>query len=788
MRGSHSGLTVLRAILAALAGLLIGYLAVLAAWPSVRETMPTWLQWLGRPNSAVTIAVISLVLIALAATLARPGHDRRTGAPVLIVVGLALTSAVLGVASYWRCQDDTHPDFFTPLIWTAGLVKGGDPARSLDSGACPDPLPVALDIAQLCALAAVFLSVIGVAVALFRSRLDRLRVYFARSVTAVVDLDDDASSMLAAIADTTQGRGPLVVVASDPDVPCVRTARNRGARILTADLSRPESLAALPIWRKLDRLYLLAPDPSTNVARLRTVTAALPGSARRIPLTVRIDDPWQAAAWRDEHLGGSDTHWAPDAVGRYEVTARRLLDEIIGERRVQRILVCGMSRLALALCADMSQRLLEQDYHPQPGGSLPRLTLVGPDAEEYLADHEHAREQSGCRPEQSGIGAVPDRPTVAVLTRYLTAHPNTAVILTDDAGLDGTTGTRLAARFPATPIYAYEPGAGTGADRPPVFGQLRTYRLSMNMAAGQAQDAWERAARLIHDRYVAENGGQTAAAVPWERLDEFYRGSNRRQVRNALRMVEEIGGHTWNTWGYPPDGLSTARLRGMEPLDALRCLGFDETTAVAMARAEHEDWCSYYRAAGWRYGEVRKDAAKIHDKLIDFDNVQSDPARLRAALASLVATLTKLRELGYRSRPASDSLDWQQFRRTGEVVAQRRDQPWSWTTSSGHTLRAAAGDWFVDDGLGGEHSVRDDIFRATHEHIGGDRWRRTGTVDARPARAGEVVDTLEGPATAVEGDWVVRGDAGECWPVPADTFAERYESVSPARPAGPDTR
>ena len=94
----------------------------------------------------------------------------------------------------------------------------------------------------------------------------------------------------------------------------------------------------------------------------------------------------------------------------------------------------------------------------------------------------------------------------------------------------------------------------------------------------------------------------------------------------------------------------------------------------------------------------------------------------------------------------------------------------------------------MDDGLGGEHSVRDDIFRATHEHIGGDRWRRTGTVEARPARAGEVVDTLEGPATAVEGDWVVRGDAGECWPVPADTFAERYESVSPARPAGPDTR
>ena len=46
---------------------------------------------------------------------------------------------------------------------------------------------------------------------------------------------------------------------------------------------------------------------------------------------------------------------------------------------------------------------------------------------------------------------------------------------------------------------------------------------------------------------------------------------------------------------------------------------------------------------------------------------------------------------------------------------------------------------------------------------------------ARPARGGEVVDTLEGAVTAAEGDWVVRGEQGEQWPVPADAFARRYE-------------
>ena len=42
-------------------------------------------------------------------------------------------------------------------------------------------------------------------------------------------------------------------------------------------------------------------------------------------------------------------------------------------------------------------------------------------------------------------------------------------------------------------------------------------------------------------------------------------------------------------------------------------------------------------------------------------------------------------------------------------------------------------------------------------------------------------NTLEGPATAFEGDWVVRGADGEEWPVPAREFAERY--AEPDAPA-----
>ena len=121
---------------------------------------------------------------------------------------------------------------------------------------------------------------------------------------------------------------------------------------------------------------------------------------------------------------------------------------------------------------------------------------------------------------------------------------------------------------------------------------------------------------------------------------------------------------------------------------------------------------------------------------------------------------------------------WQRFERAGEVIAEQICRPWSWTTESGDVMSAEPGDWKLRTGSdGAPWSVRDDIFRSSYRHITGNRWRRTGSVLARPAVDGEVIDTLEGPVTATAGDWVVRGDAAEQWPVGAAEFAERYRRI-----------
>ncbi|WP_235674442.1 hypothetical protein [Mycolicibacterium pulveris] len=782
---STVGVAAVRAV-SVIALLLLGYLVALALGPQLRDPAPAWLQWFGRPGSWQTIALVVAVLVLLGILVVRAQGVRRPGAPVAIVAGLALISAVLGLASYWDCHDDEHPRFFRPLMFTASVVKGGTGDQSLSGQTCPSPTPVALEIARLSALAAIFLSVVGVAAALFRSRMDRLRVYFARSITAVVDVDDDTLSMVSAVARTMDPRATLVLITTSLDHPCVPEARNHGARVVAVDFDRPDTLRSLSLWRKLDRLYLLSADPSSNLLRLKVIADRLAEVSRkqRLPLIVRIDDPWQAEAWRATHFGGSDTRWAADAVGKYEVTARRLLDRIISTDGVGRVLICGTSRLTLALCSNMAQRQLERDYYAAPDEDpLPRLVLVAENAEAYEQDYAMSRRRLGVSASSMQIQTVAEKPSVPVLASLLADKDagGTAVILVDRDGsttssIDTTTGTRLAARFPTTPIYAWDASAQVTEDRLSLIGKLRTYRLSMDLPEGQAQDAWERAARLIHDRYAAESGHRSAGTRPWAELDEFYRESNRRQVRNALWMVEQIGGHTWNAWNDTSDKAETPNLRGLPPLDQLRLLGFERDEAIAMARAEHEDWCRYYRASGWRYGPTRDDARKIHDKLVDWASIEADPDLLNAALGSLAATLSKLRELGYRSRPARDRHEWQRFRRIGHVVAEQRDVAWTWKTTSGETMRAEAGDWAVRDVDGGEYwSVRDDIFRATYQHVEGDRWQRRGTVRARRAEDGETVATLEGSVRPASGDWVVRGDQGEQWVVPGEQFTRRYD-------------
>jgi hypothetical protein len=764
----------------------IGWLVVVTFSPALRDEVPTWLAWYGTPGSVPTIVLVFVVTAAVCTTAARSGGRRRlVGAPVTVIAVLIGIGTVLGLSAYWTCHDVSHPAFFTPLLATAQLLKGDMSEFTINGNACPIPSPAALEVARLAAIAALLTGLISVVAGVFRNQVDKLRASVADSVTVIVGVDDETQPMISRAAQTLDRRSTLVVLTNTDDNG-VQQARRRGARVVVTDITTPSVLVSLRLWRNLERLYLMASDPAMNMLWLDLIGDRLAevGHRDRVPLVVRIDDPWMAEAWRAQQFGGSDTRWAADVVGKYRATAQRLLERILAGGSVERIFLCGTTQLTLALCADLTRRAVERDFYTPPGTPpLPAFTLVGTGAAEYLRDHEFHRTQSALGTGGPQVDAVTEAATVPTMLRLLDgADPvTTAVILVDT---DAAAGTRLAARFPQLPIYAPDLNTGTAEDEIRILGSLQSYSLVLGVDGGadRVQDAWERAATLIHERYVSTvdpEAPRSAAAVPWAQLNEFYQGSNRRTVRNMLWMVEQIAGHTWNTWGSGGSHRLTGHdVTGLAPSDQLAAMGFDHDVSLDMAKAEHEDWCSYYQRNGWKYGPTRDDTHRIHDKLVAWSEVESRPELLESSVRSLAATLWSLRQLGYRSRPL-----WRRFKRVGTVAADQRSDPFTWTSDTGHTMQADAGDWAVREG-DKVWSVRDNIFRSSYEDAGDGRWRRRGYVQARPARAGEVVDTLEGPTTAAEGDWIVKGADGEVWPINRAEFARRYAEVDHAEKRG----
>lgn len=109
---------------------------------------------------------------------------------------------------------------------------------------------------------------------------------------------------------------------------------------------------------------------------------------------------------------------------------------------------------------------------------------------------------------------------------------------------------------------------------------------------------------------------------------------------------------------------------------------------------------------------------------------------------------------------------WREYKRCGEVHAERLTAPVEWTVSSGATLRAEPGDWRVWEGDPlAFWTVKDSSFRNTYEQINCDRYRRVGTVQVRESVPGRKLRTQEGIDVEVEGYYIVRDNSGAEWQV-----------------------
>jgi hypothetical protein len=383
------------------------------------------------------------------------------------------------------------------------------------------------------------------------------------------------------------------------------------------------------------------------------------------------------------------------------------------------------------------------------------VVVLDPGADALVEQHEFSQRRfgntSGLRISATNVG-----PTSASVAKAVAGAAAPGILFTDEP--DEQT-QRLAAMLGAeSPAWLVDSRRAEveGLGREPLLARVYAYGSTLD-AGGRPVGNWERIARLGHERFVRQHPDPTIPSrKPWDALAPFYRASNVRQVLSTLTNAIAVG----RSWGAGPL-LDTAASAGMPSDEQLE----------QMARLEHESWSAHLRDNGWRYGDGRDDANRRHPDLRPWDELDDEArAKTREGVRS---SLELLATLGYRSFD-DEAAAWHTVHRHGVVWARRRDEPWEWTTASGQTLHGAAGDWEVFDKRGTAHSVAPDAFASSHRHLDGDRYERIGSVQARPAREGERVETLEGPLTAKAGEWVVRGDLGEEWVITPDRLRAGY--------------
>ncbi|MFT4225217.1 hypothetical protein [Micropruina sp.] len=734
---------------------LAGGLALLTALRALGLDGPQWYLWLTDPRQPFVPAVFLGSIVAAAALYGRSRNAAGRVVGVISVSAFAVAAVLLGLVSYLHCSTD-GPPFFDQLIWVLS-GNGADPWGSAPG--CPVQPPLAHHLARLCALWGALASVLGVVAAMLRRQLDRWLAARADRAIVVLGASEQAAAMVRAVAADRSPSTALLVVDHTGDEAFAATVRSMGGRVVAAEGVDADLLRSLLTRRgriAVETVQIIeerVPEALSTFAQIaKVLDGAEPNPALVSRVQLRIDDPWAAENWR-RTVTGTDRTWLADALSATEQTARALVARL-DRVQAERLVLAGRGDLAAAVLAELARaerqrRVLRVD---RTAARL-QVTVVDEGAAEFVAEHTAQQARFGNDPGLAEVKVVARPATDAVLIAEAAGELNTVLVIADD-GPELNRPTRLAGQLPRVTILAVDPASSEFPDQP-LVGRLTSFGVGLLSGDEPPEDHWTRIARLLHAAYLGQLGdavGSRPSSRPWAELPTFYRQSNLRQVHTLLTGVAQLG-RTWAAEGAGEE-LSAAEID-------------------FLSRAEHESWRRFHTAHGWRPGPRRDDSRLVHDWLVDWDALP--PAARMRTIAGVRRSLALLDTAGYRSQRMRTLAP---FRRRGEVRATRLSETHHWRTESGAEMTGVAGDWLVTDPDTGRQWTADQrAFASGHERIEGDRYRRTGTVLARPAHLGEHVDTIEGPALGQPGEWLVQGSLDERWLVPTARFRAAYEPV-----------
>jgi hypothetical protein len=814
---------------AVLGGVATGYLAW-GAWVSAADQRwlyrdQSWWRVCLRPGNVVVPLVLVAVWLVVLVCYWWPRRLQRQMVGLTIVVTMVLIGGVLATAALAPCRGGESDTAVAG--WVLSLYAGNAPPYP--NPPCTGQVPLALQLGGIVCLGATLVGFLAVAAALWHQPVDRLRARLVRDAVIVTGLDAMTIPFVAELARTGRAAS-IVVIEPDPAHPLLDDAKATGVHVMIGQPALPRVL--LPVIAgsggcALRRLYALREDVTENEAVLAAAKECLgryrPDPERQPHLVARIDDPRHADHWRGAHIGISAA-WLEDALSAHESTASALADQLARTGAGQ-VLLCGDSTLALAILRELARRAWERRELAEAAAigraTIQNGTWAAGDGSQAAGDGTRATRdgttrggiRNGTRGAWEGDGrpAPAQEPVRSVLLldkraddlhrEYLATSPppiaqalpairtesapwqstllsmldamtsgeaqRTVVVVADVLG-EGTMheAGRVARLHPDVSVFVLtSDGAGTSGA---IFDQLRPYQRALLVGGKVPEDTWTRVARHWHECFRLSNpappsGPKAATRRPWADLDDFIRQDNILQLRSIMTAVTACGRRWVPGRAVAPGSFIELNDRDLEEV----------------ARAEHTRWYRRRLAAGWtavpKTNAVRAGHALVNSKVVPWDEL---PAEDQAGgIEHLRSQLAQLEDVGFMPVvPVGGPPGATEFERVGTVRARRLHARQHWTRPGGE-LSGEAGDWRVLDDRGEERTIRDAAFRASHEPLGGERWRRTGTYRAWRVSDERVLRTLEGRAVAQPGDWVVEGRGGERWPVSDVQFRRTYRAV-----------
>lgn len=519
----------------------------------------------------------------------------------------------------------------------------------LESGSITSPIPLEVEIARFALPTLAAITAVTTLALIFLEQAQQVRLRFIRNHVVICGL----GRMGFLLANSFIDRGDnVVVIEHDDGNPLLEQVKARGAITLSGSATDAIVLSRAGVQRASTLIAVCGDDRVNAEIAIRAEQVTKTRRPKPLCCHIHIVDPQLFELLVNKELGGQDhASIRLELFNVFDQGAKLLLQEFPpitpeNEGRRPHILVVGMGNFGESLIVHAARTWSIE--HPETDHRL-KFTVIDRDAERKCEVLSIRFPQLPRRCELHPLSIEFVSPTFHRADFLFNTGKNIDVdliyiCLDDDShGLSVSQTLLRKLSLVQTPIVIRTQSTASLAGflrskdgGRSAFQHVHTFSLLDRTCTPQllSSGPHEYLARALHEEYARHQGKAGSADSParltWSQLPEPIKESNRKQVDRIGANFEAVG----------------CRIAPLMDWDSSP-VEFSHEEIEAIARREHEGWCSDLRRKGWVFAPGSKNTnKKTHPDLVEWEHLpESEKEKNRAPVRELPAFLIRA---GYR--------------------------------------------------------------------------------------------------------------------------------------------